>query len=170
MSITDAEIGAAFRGYVVWWARGTLDDLYSLYEDIAEAEQTGFPWQPAVETLSHVKTRRLWRALDSEELQDLFDWANEAGLDAAAGRFSQAEQARPYIDEGHIPREVRQLVMERDDGRCQYCGGIKDLTIDHKLIPWSDGGSSTDAANLQVLCRTWNSRKGTKPWPLEGEK
>ncbi len=74
-----------------------------------------------------------------------------------------AALARPYIDEGKIPADVRALVMKRDGEHCQGCGATEDLTIDHKITPWSLGGSSTDPANLQVLYRSCNSSKGTRP-------
>jgi hypothetical protein len=165
-SISDVEIGTAFRAYLQWYTRGTLDELCRLYDEIAEADRSGFPWQAAIDALSQVQPRRLFRALDDEELQDLYDWASGARLEDAASRFAQAALARPYVDDGRVPPEVKRFVRKRDDGRCQSCGATKDLTIDHKIIPWVEGGSSKDPENLQLLCRSCNSRKGTKPWPL----
>jgi 5-methylcytosine-specific restriction endonuclease McrA len=59
-----------------------------------------------------------------------------------------------------ITTQHNQSGMEHDGGQCQDCAGTEDLTIDHKITPWSLGGSSTDPTNLQVLCRSRNSRKG----------
>ena len=165
-NISDREIGAAFRSYLQWYMRGTLEDLGCLYDEIVEADRTGFPWQAAIVALSKVKPRRLYRAFDDDELQDLYDCASEAGLVEVAERFTEACHARPYVDDGRVPPEVKRFVVERDGGHCQGCGAIEDLTIDHKIVPWVEGGSSTDPANLQLLCRICNSRKGTKPWPL----
>jgi 5-methylcytosine-specific restriction endonuclease McrA len=50
--------------------------------------------------------------------------------------------------------------MRRDGESCQNCGATDDLTIDHKITPYSLGGSSTDPSNLQILCRSCNSSKG----------
>ena len=98
-----------------------------------------------------------------------YDVASEAELDVTAEKFKAAALARPYIDDGKIPTEIIELVMARDGRRCQACGETEDLTIDHKIIPWSEGGSSTDPENLQVLCRSCNSRKGTRPWIAPAE-
>lgn len=59
---------------------------------------------------------------------------------------------------GPIRREVRQLVFERDGGRCVECGADFDLQYDH-VIPVALGGADT-AENLQLLCAPCNQRKG----------
>jgi hypothetical protein len=161
--VTDAEIAAGFRRYLDSWVRGPLDELAEMYDEIVEADRTGFPWQPAMEVLAAVETRRLWRALDDEELQDLYDLASGAGLHRAAAAFTRACHDRPYVDDGRIPAEIRRLVLDRDGHSCQACGSTDDLTIDHKIIPWINGGTSKDPENLQVLCRSCNSSKGTRP-------
>ena len=61
----------------------------------------------------------------------------------------------------HIPRNLRQRVIERDGLRCVYCD--EDLTdaeihMDH-VIPESQGGETT-YNNLQVTCRKCNLAKG----------
>ena len=43
---------------------------------------------------------------------------------------------------------------------CSICMGTESLTVDH-IIPRSMGGSN-DRDNLQVLCRSCNSRKATR--------
>ncbi len=53
---------------------------------------------------------------------------------------------------------TRQNIFKRDGYRCQYCGAIDNLTLDH-VIPKSRGGSST-WDNLVTACKTCNSKKG----------
>ena len=57
-----------------------------------------------------------------------------------------------------IPTSVKVEVWKRDRGQCVYCGSRTNLHYDH-IIPFSKGGSSTTAANIQLLCATCNLRK-----------
>lgn len=161
---SDADIGAGFRDYMTWWASGGKEARLDLYEEIDQAERTGFPWEPAVEALSKLDARTLWKTFLPDELQDLREWAQIADLGAAAQRFEAAEDDIPFRDPGRIPLKIREGVMRRDEGRCQECGSTEHLAIDHR-VPWTEGGSSTDPENLQVLCRTCNSRKGARMGP-----
>lgn len=63
-------------------------------------------------------------------------------------------------ERGYITSALRQLVLERDEWRCCYCGSTADLTLDH-IFPVALGGCSTED-NLQVLCRRCNSAKGAR--------
>ena len=58
-----------------------------------------------------------------------------------------------------IPREVKQYVMFRDNGRCVSCSSAENIQFDH-IIPFSQGGTSVDATNIQILCADCNKRKG----------
>jgi hypothetical protein len=51
-----------------------------------------------------------------------------------------------------LPERVRWIVIDRDDGRCQICGGPGN-EIDHI------SGSSNDPANLRVLCDDCHNKK-----------
>jgi hypothetical protein len=160
----DAQIAAGVRRWIERIAQGTREDREDLLGWIEEANRSGFPALLGVQALSELPARTLWKTFDDLELQDLYDLASEAGLTEAAERLIGAALVRPYIDCGKIPKKVRETILERDGRCCQECGDTYDLTIDHKIVPWSEGGSSTDPANLQVLCRSCNSRKGTRPW------
>lgn len=57
-----------------------------------------------------------------------------------------------------IPTQVKVEVYKRDKGKCVKCGSNVNLHYDH-IIPFSKGGSSTTAANIQLLCVKCNLRK-----------
>lgn len=60
-----------------------------------------------------------------------------------------------------IPTSVKLEVWKRDGGKCTKCGATEDLHFDH-IIPWSKGGSSNTAANIQLLCGKHNLAKHDK--------
>jgi 5-methylcytosine-specific restriction endonuclease McrA len=57
-----------------------------------------------------------------------------------------------------IPSSVKQNVWKRDKGRCVKCGRTDNLHFDH-VIPYSKGGSSLVAENIQLLCARHNLGK-----------
>lgn len=57
-----------------------------------------------------------------------------------------------------IPTAVKLEVWKRDGGKCVQCGARDDLHFDHDL-PWSKGGTSITAANVQLLCMRHNLQK-----------
>jgi hypothetical protein len=60
-----------------------------------------------------------------------------------------------------IPSSVKQEVWIRDEGKCKMCGANDELHFDH-IIPYSKGGSSMIAANVQLLCARHNLGKSAK--------
>ena len=69
-----------------------------------------------------------------------------------------------YLDMLHnsqIPGEVQKEVYERDRGKCRICGSSDNLHFDH-ILPFSKGGSSKVASNIQLLCARHNLKKGAK--------
>jgi len=60
-----------------------------------------------------------------------------------------------------IPTAVKQEVWKRDKGRCVICGSRENLHFDH-IIPFSKGGSSLVAENIQLLCAKHNIAKKDK--------
>ncbi len=64
----------------------------------------------------------------------------------------------------HVPYHgialSRHNIMRRDNYSCQYCGTVKNLTLDH-LLPRSRGGE-TNWQNLVTACIRCNSRKGDR--------
>ena len=60
-----------------------------------------------------------------------------------------------------IPSSVKVDVWKRDKGRCVKCGSTKNLHFDH-VLPYSLGGASIIAANVQLLCAQCNLAKSNK--------
>ncbi|MEJ8755683.1 HNH endonuclease [Pontibacter sp. H259] len=64
----------------------------------------------------------------------------------------------------HVPYHgialSRHNIMRRDNYTCQYCGTVKNLTLDH-LLPRSRGGGS-NWLNLVTACTRCNTRKGDR--------
>lgn len=60
-----------------------------------------------------------------------------------------------------IPTSVKVEVWKRDDGKCVICGATDELHYDH-IIPYSKGGTSLRAENIQLLCARHNLEKRDK--------
>jgi len=60
-----------------------------------------------------------------------------------------------------IPASVKLVVWKRDKGQCVLCGSKDNLHFDH-IIPYSKGGSSLVAGNIQLLCARHNLAKKDK--------
>lgn len=75
----------------------------------------------------------------------------EEGLPAAAST-DEIEHTRI------IPTTVKLEVWKRDKGKCVKCGASDNLHFDHD-IPYSKGGSSLVASNVQLLCVRHNLAK-----------
>ena len=60
-----------------------------------------------------------------------------------------------------IPTSVKLQVWKRDGGKCAICGAVDELHFDH-IIPFSKGGTSLKADNIQLLCARHNLEKHDK--------
>ena len=60
-----------------------------------------------------------------------------------------------------IPTSVKLEVWKRDGGKCVICGATDELHFDH-IVPYSKGGTSLKAENIQLLCARHNLQKGAK--------
>jgi hypothetical protein len=66
-------------------------------------------------------------------------------------------EVRPRI----IPSAVKIEVWKRDGGKCIQCGSQNELHFDH-IVPYSKGGSSLVASNIQLLCIRHNLAKSAR--------
>ena len=60
-----------------------------------------------------------------------------------------------------IPTHIKLEVWKRDGGRCVKCGATDELHFDH-ILPFSKGGTSLKAENIQLLCARHNLEKSAK--------
>lgn len=60
-----------------------------------------------------------------------------------------------------IPSKVKAEVWKRDKGQCVECQSKDHLHFDH-ILPYSKGGTSLDAKNIQLLCARHNLSKSNK--------
>ncbi len=60
-----------------------------------------------------------------------------------------------------IPTSVKLDVWARDNGRCVSCVATDELHFDH-IVPYSRGGTSLKAENIQLLCARHNIEKSAK--------
>jgi hypothetical protein len=71
-------------------------------------------------------------------------------------------EALPSLDHNRlIPPKIKLEVWKRDMGKCVQCGSKDNLHFDH-VIPFSKGGSSLVAKNIQLLCARHNIAKRDK--------
>jgi len=66
--------------------------------------------------------------------------------------------ASPPDHDRVIPSAVKLEVWKRDKGCCVKCSSKENLHFDH-IIPYSQGGSSKDSKNIQILCSKHNLAK-----------
>jgi len=76
-------------------------------------------------------------------------------VDALSSEIDEIEHNRL------IPTEVKIEVWKRDKGKCVLCGSRENLHFDH-ILPFSKGGTSLLAKNIQLLCAKHNLSKRDK--------
>jgi hypothetical protein len=59
-----------------------------------------------------------------------------------------------------LPKEILNKLLHKYNFKCVLCGSKEKLSIDH-IKPVSKGGTN-DFSNLQILCKSCNSKKGNK--------
>lgn len=79
-------------------------------------------------------------------------------LEIVEGQQHLGVQDVPLSHTRVIPSEVKLQVWKRDQGRCVQCGATDNLHFDH-VLPFSKGGTSLMAENVQLLCARHNLQK-----------
>lgn len=83
-------------------------------------------------------------------------------LEITEDDLEQVQRTHPELDHTRmIPTTVKQAVWARDGGKCRMCGSTENLHFDH-ILPFSKGGTSLLAENIQLLCAKHNLQKHDK--------
>lgn len=97
-----------------------------------------------------------WREESNGRL--VFEFRLEVDADATP----VIDSREPRLEQNRlIPSDVKLAVWKRDQGRCVECGSTDNLHFDH-IIPYSRGGSSLVAENIQLMCARHNLAKHDK--------
>lgn len=94
---------------------------------------------------------RIWPLISYAITKDVCD-----SVEFETGKNPIAYTRRRSFQENE--KELFKFVANRDGLKCTYCGTSFDLTLDH-ITPIKAGGSN-HLDNLQILCRSCNSKKG----------
>jgi HNH endonuclease len=93
--------------------------------------------------------------IENDGNRNVFKFKLHAIDDDAVGE----SQTNPELNHRRIiPTAVKLEVWKRDEGKCVKCGSSNELHFDH-IIPYSRGGTSLTAENIQLLCARHNLQK-----------
>lgn len=92
---------------------------------------------------------RMWRITNREELIKLISYLRDLPRPKNEGKQSKSRT---------VPTWVQEFVLQRDMRKCVSCGATENLCFDH-IIPYSRGGASDNAHNIQLLCSSCNLKK-----------
>lgn len=94
-----------------------------------------------------------WQERDNHRIVFKFKLiAVESDEDFGQPVYTDAERRRI------IPTAVKLEVWKRDGGKCRLCEAKDELHFDH-IVPFSRGGTSLTAENVQILCARHNFQK-----------
>jgi HNH endonuclease len=145
---------------------GTLTQNGLFWHAALAHKNDGAPPEP-VRVYEKIKTG-IWAFAGVFELVDA--WVKEEDgrkvfkfkLQVSDQRVDGAERRADAIEHDRlIPTQVKIEVWKRDRGKCVLCGNQENLHFDH-VLPFSKGGTSLLAQNIQLLCATHNLAKRDK--------
>jgi hypothetical protein len=101
----------------------------------------------------------IFHLIDSWQQQSKSRKVFKFKLLAVEGEEDLSVPVRPDAERRRIiPSHVKREVWERDGGQCVMCGAKDELHFDHD-VPFSKGGTSLVAENIQLLCARHNIAK-----------
>jgi hypothetical protein len=84
--------------------------------------------------------------------------ADITDLDTA--KFPESIPILRAIQGRHVSQQEKDLVWNRDNGKCRECGSNELLEFDY-IIPFAKGGANSNR-NIQLLCETCNKTRSNK--------
>jgi len=97
----------------------------------------------------------------SDGIRNVFKFKLVAVEDVASESLPEDPTNREVKRSRIIPTHVKLEVWKRDKGKCVTCGATDELHFDH-VVPYSKGGTSLKAENIQLLCARHNLEKRDK--------
>lgn len=137
------------------------------FHNAAQATKQGLRLPERVRAYEKIKPgiwayNGMFHLIDSWREHDGTRWVFKFRLEAVEGEEDLTVPAKSDPTRRRIiPTAVKLEVWKRDGGRCVKCGATDELHFDHDL-PWSRGGTSATAENVQLLCARHNLEKSSK--------
>ena len=137
------------------------------FHKVAQAYKSGMREPERVRVYEKIRNG-IWSYNGIFHLVD--SWVQDTGkrkvfkfkLEAVEGEEDLSQPIPEHIEKRRIiPTHVKLGVWKRDGGKCVACGSSENLHFDH-IIPYSKGGSSDTAENVQLLCGKHNLEKRDK--------
>jgi hypothetical protein len=96
--------------------------------------------------------------IENDGLRNVFKFKLIAIDDVEDETLAEDLSQRQLTHSRIIPTSVKREVWARDNGCCVICGSKNELHFDH-ILPYSKGGTSLKADNIQLLCTRHNLEK-----------
>lgn len=104
----------------------------------------------------------VFHLVDAWTERDKFRAVYKFRLVAVQGDEDFEQPVRGQIERRRIiPATVKLEVWKRDGGKCRLCAATDELHFDH-IVPFSKGGTSILADNVQLLCARHNLSKSDR--------
>lgn len=99
--------------------------------------------------------------IEREDDRNVFKFKLHVTDKTTVEKEQRVEELKDLDHNRMIPTSVKLEVWKRDKGRCVECGSMDNLHFDH-ILPFSKGGTSLKAENIQLLCARHNLQKRNK--------
>jgi 5-methylcytosine-specific restriction endonuclease McrA len=126
-------------------------------------------WAQENRDKKHENDRKYYESNSEKKRESVRKWKKENPDKAREWRQANPDKVRSH-NQAHLARKAGnggsftdkewQDLCSKYDNRCLCCGEKKKLTADH-VVPLVKGGTSY-IDNIQCLCQSCNSSKGTK--------